>query len=119
MKINKEKLWNILEKYDKLKVIICCVPPTMNREYFEKLHGPITHEFPFIGNNIQRSLFTRLINLELKKKCIDNNFYYLDFYDFYANDEGTLKVELSDNNVHILENSIILNKLYEMIDNIN
>ena len=59
-----------------IKIIICSIPPTMDKEFYEKLHGPITHEFPFVGDNIQRSIYTKLMNNTLKKYCNLNNFYY-------------------------------------------
>lgn len=108
-----------LLNYTKIKIIICCIPPTMNQETYEDFHGPITHEFPFIGTNIERSQYTKLVNYELNKKCIENNFHFLDYYYLYTNEEGTLKEELSDSIVHILDNSLILKKLYELTDIVN
>lgn len=104
--------------YNNIKIIICCVPPQMNQQYFENLHGPITHEFPFIGTNEERINYTLLVNNELKKQCIENSFYFLDYYEYYTNNEGTLKTELSDNICHIRHNQIVLNTLNKIIDNL-
>jgi len=107
-----------LQKYNNLKIIVCCIPPPMNREYYENLHGPITHEFPFIGTNLERSNYTILMNTELQKYCEQNNFHFLNYYDDYTDINGNLKIEYSDNICHIYKNEIILEKLYYIIDNL-
>ncbi len=105
-----------LNNYNNLKIIICCIPPPMNQQYFENIYGPITHEFPFIGTNLERIEYTKKVNNLLKTKCLENSFYFLDYYNFYTNDEGTLKTELSDNICHISQNEFVLNELYKIID---
>jgi hypothetical protein len=105
------------DMYANIIIIICCIPPTMCQKYYEDLHGSITHQFPFIGNDSERILYTRLMNDVLKNKCRENNFIFLDYYDYYINDNNTLKIELSDNICHIDDNLYILNNLYNIIDN--
>ena len=73
--------------YQNIKIIICCIPPTMNQQYYENLHGPITHEFPFVGINEERIKYTLLVNDLLKKKCIEKSYYFFDYYNHYINDE--------------------------------
>jgi hypothetical protein len=107
-----------LEKFNNLKIIICCIPPPMKKEYYESIHGPITHEFPFVGTNEERSKYTTLMNNEIQKYCILNNFYFLNYFDDYADINGNIKIELSDNVCHIYKNEIILQKLYNIIDNL-
>jgi hypothetical protein len=107
-----------LKKYDKLEIIICCIPPPMNQEYYENLHGPITHQFPFVGTESERINYTILMNNKLQKYCKKNNFYFLNYYDDYKNINGNLKVEISDNICHINKNDIVLQKLYNIIDNL-
>ncbi len=107
-----------MDGYNNLKIIICNVPPTMNQQYFENIYGPITHEFPFIGTNLERANYTIKVNEMLKNKCEENNFIFLDYYNFYKNENGTIKTELTDNICHIVENNYILEKLYSIIDNL-
>ena len=111
-----DSIKNNLINYDNLKIIICCVPPQMNQQYFENIYGPITHEFPFIGTNEERIKYTNLVNSIIKNKCLENNFIFFDYYDYYENNEGTLKIELSDNICHIVKNKYILDELYNIID---
>ena len=107
-----------LEKYNNLKIIISCIPPPMNKEYYESIHGPVTHEFPFFGSNEERSKYTTLMNNEIQKYCILNNFYFLNYYDDYIDINGLLKIELSDNICHINKNDKLLDLLYKIIDNL-
>jgi hypothetical protein len=104
--------------YDNLKIIVSCVPPPISKEYYEKLHGEITHEFPFVGTDLERSEFTKNVNCEIEKKCIENCFSFLNYYDYYLNEHNTLEVKLSDNRCHILKNKFILEKLYEIVENL-
>lgn len=102
--------------YNNIKIIICCIPPTMCQSYYENLHGPITHEFPFVDSDEKRGLYTKLMNDKLKNECRKNNFIYLDYYTNYVNDINTLKIELSDNICHINDNTYILNILYNVCE---
>jgi hypothetical protein len=111
IKLNKQK-------FNNLKIIISCIPPPINKEYYENIHGPVTHEFPFLGSNYDRCEYTKRVNNLLKTKCLENSFYFLDYYNFYTNNEGTLKTELSDNICHISHNEFVLNELYKIIDNL-
>ena len=98
-----------------LKIIICCVPPPINQEKYEKIHGKITHEFPFIGSNPERILYTKEINKELENQCKSYNLYFLNYYSDYEDQDGNLKYELSDTIVHINNNEKILEKLCKLI----
>jgi hypothetical protein len=97
------------------KIILCSIIPPMKKELYEIIHGPITHEFPFIGDDNQRVTYTKLVNGLLKKYCEVNNFIFLDIYDHYCEVDGTLKYELSDKCVHIEENDHIHKKILELI----
>ena len=108
-----------IKKYNKITIIVCSIPPTMCQNYYENIHGLITHEFPFVGTDKQRGKYTLLMNEQLKKECINNNFIFLDYYDYYKSSDNLLKIELSDNICHINDNNNILNMLYTIIDNIN
>lgn len=97
------------------KIIICSVVPPIQRHIYEDVYGPVTHEFPFIGTDEERVNNTKLINSLLKSKCLEMGYIFFDFYDEYAKDDGTLRVELSDNVCHIKENTHILEKIKSII----
>ena len=98
-----------------IHIIISCVPPARNKESFESIHGEITHEYPFVGTNEERKLYAELLNKTLKDKCLQHGFYFLDYYDYYTDEENMLKYELSDTNVHIKDNVKILELLKQLI----
>jgi hypothetical protein len=98
-------------------IVICSIVPTMNKTLFESVHGPITHEFPFIGDDNERVNNTNIMNNFLKIYCEKYNYKFLDFTKEYSNSEGTLKLEDSDTIAHIINNSTIHNKLLEILYN--
>jgi len=52
---------------DNLKIIIVgVIPPTKQIDY-ETLHGPIRHEFPFIGTDEARVRYTNKVNILLEE----------------------------------------------------
>lgn len=104
---------NNITKYK--KIILCSITPPMKKELYEINHEPITHEFPFIGSDDERVIYTKLVNKLLKEYCEANNFMFLDTYDYYSEEDGTLKYELSDKCVHINDNNYINYKLGELV----
>jgi len=102
--------------YEYKKIIICSITPPMNKELHENKHGPVTHEFPFIGTDDERVIYTKLMNNLLKEHCDNNGFYFLDTYEYYADKDGLLRYELSDTICHIENNSYICYKLLELLE---
>ena len=90
-------------------VVVAVVPPTEQLDY-ERKHGPILAEHPFVGSDANRARFTVKINNLIKEYCVLNNYIYFDPYDYYTRENGCLKHELSDNTVHIGDNTHILNE---------
>ena len=101
-------------------VIVGVIPPTKQSDY-ETIHGPIQHEFPFIGSDEERARYTNKVNKLLEYHSNRNNYYYFNPYSFYTREDGTLKHELSDNLVHIGNNTFFLEEfisLYNQIYNL-
>ncbi len=109
---------NNIDKLTNIHIIVCCIPPPMNQQYYESIHGPITHNFPFVGTNDERIKYTKLVNEKLEIYCNQNNFYFLNYYDHYENSDKLLKIDLSDNCCHIQQNQHVLEELYKIIDKI-
>ena len=108
---------NTIHNSDSIKVIIFGVIPTTRQHELEKVNGPITHEFPFVGTDEERVRFSNYMNILLKKYAIDNNYYYFYHYEYCTNDDGTLKFELSDTIGHLNDNTVILNKFNDFYKN--
>lgn len=81
-------------------IVVAVIPPTRRHDY-ESRHGPITHEFPFLGTDEERVNYTILLNAELEYNCRQQGFYFFDPYEIYKNVDGTLNFDFSDNLVHI------------------
>lgn len=58
-------------------------------------------EYPHLGSDSDRKNYHEYFNKKLKEKCVENNFIFFDVYKEYSDDEGFLKKEMSDNNVHL------------------
>lgn len=105
------------KSFPHLKIIICCVPPPMDEEYYISKNGMHQNEFPFpfLGINNERIEYTCLLNRVLEAKCKIHDFYFLNYYSLYVQSDGTLKTELSDDVVHILESIPIVNMLKDIV----
>jgi hypothetical protein len=99
-------------------IIVGVIPPTKQHDY-EILHGPILHEFPFVGNDECRVRYTKKVNKLFEEFSKNNNYIYFNPYSYYERPDGTLKHELSDSNVHLGNNSVFLDKFYELYSQIN
>lgn len=100
------------------KIIITAVIPPIRRESYEDIHGPITHEYPFVGTNEERLRFTHKINRLLEFNCeklskqFGYSFHYFNPYSQYICEDGHLDYSKTDNNVHIGNNNVILEEFY-------
>ena len=97
-------------------VIVGIIPQTRQHDY-ECRHGPIRHDFPFIGTDEDRVRYTTKLNKRLEEKCIETGtgYYYFNPYEYYTREEdGTLKYELSDRIVHLEDNAYFLEKFMEL-----
>lgn len=89
----------IKQNVEQYKNITTCVynviPPT--RGFY---CGP-DHPYPFLGSDDERKMYYKYMNEKLKEFCNDYNYYFFDIYDECCDDEGFLKAEYSDGNVHL------------------
>lgn len=99
----------------KCVIVVAIIPPSVKKEY-EDVHGPITHEFPFLGTDEERCRFTLKMNQKIKEECFKYNYLYFDPFDFYKNSIGCLKYELSDTCGHIKDNAHILESFAQLLD---
>lgn len=105
-------LKNNINNHKKI-IIVAIIPPTRQIDC-ESIHGPILHEFPFIGTDEDRVRYTKKTNALIEILCYSNGYIYFNPYDYYTREDGTLKFELSDNNVHIGNNSVVLEKFMDV-----
>lgn len=88
---------NILISNIKLKhvCVFNVVPPIQRYNTWEN------PEFPYLGTDEERKEYALYFNKVLKEKCIEKGYVFFDIYDHYTDENGFLKKEMSDNNVHI------------------
>ena len=107
------------------KIIITAVIPPIRRELYENIHGPITHEYPFVGTNEERLRFTHKINTLLQFNCenlskqFGYSFHYFNPYSQYICEEGYMDYSKTDNNVHVGNNNVILEEFYIFYSKLN
>lgn len=95
-------------------IIVGIIPPTKQTDY-EIIHGPILHEFSFIGTDGDRVRYTNKVNTKLEEYAHINNYIYFNPYAFYTRPDGTLKHELSDTTVHLGDNTYLLEQFMIII----
>lgn len=108
-----------LEQLRDITVVLASIIPPVDRELYESVHGPITHEFPFEGTNQERSRFTQDLNRLLAEACQQNGWYYFDYHTIYADNHGMLRPECSDGTVHLGNNEMLRNKFQEFAKEIS
>ena len=72
--------------------------------------------YPYLGSDEERKEYTLYFNLKLKEKCVEKKYIFFDVYQHYMDENGFLRKDLSDGNVHIgngihIRNFIKENKL--------
>ncbi len=70
-------------------------------------------EYPYLGTDEERKSYVLYFNEKIKEKCIEKGYVFFNIYDKYEDENGFLKKELSDGNVHIKDGSHITNFINE------
>ena len=88
---------NISNSQLKLKNICIynVVPPIQKYNTFEN------SEYPYLGTDEERKQYTLYFNEKIKEKCIEKEYIFFDIYNNYIDENGYLRKDLSDGNVHI------------------
>lgn len=107
---------HVITKYK--AIIVCSIVPPARQSDYEAVNGPIQHEFPFVGTDEERVSYCRMLNARIEKNCQAYGYFFLNYTDFYAREDGTLRFEISDKRVHIQETSHILECLYKILHTI-
>ena len=71
------------------------VPPVQRANTLEN------PEYPYLGSDEERRKYVLYFNKNLKQRCIRHGFIFFDVYDKYIDENGFLRKDLSDGNVHI------------------
>jgi len=100
---------NITTSQLKLKNICVynVVPPIQKQNVWEN------PDQPYLGSDEERKNYVLYFNKKLKEKCVEYNYIFFDIYDKYIDDNGFLRKDLSDGNVHIWNGVYITNFINE------
>jgi len=82
------------------------VPPVQKINTWENL------EVPYLGTDEERKQYVLYFNKKLKEKCIEKEYIFFDIYNNYKDENGFLRKDLSDGNVHI-KNGIYITKFIQ------
>lgn len=93
-------------------------PPTAAKDHEQcKIHSEVTGgPIPFVGTDADRVIYRNHMNKLLKEGCSRLGYIFFNPYDTYTREDGTLKYELSDNCIHVGQNSSILSEFSKLYD---
>lgn len=83
-------------------VVVAVIPPVSQIEY-ERINGPIAHQYPFGGSDEDRGRFRRKMNIMIESSCGYYGYLYTNPYAGYEREDGMLKLELSDTSAFLLQ----------------
>ena len=107
-------LHNTIRSHKKV-IIVGVIPPIRQMDY-ESIHGPISHEFPFVGTDDARVRYTRKINTMICQLCRQYEYIYFNPYERYEREDGTLQYEYSDQVCHLGNNAFFLEEFMKLYD---
>ena len=104
-----DNIKNNVSDLENVRVCVYNVVPPLERklpEYdyirkWEKENEGVEFIFPALGDDDQRSNYTKYMNEKLKESCVENGYTFFDIYDKYCDEKGFLNVKYSDGNCHI------------------
>lgn len=98
--------------FKKIIFVVFNVPPPSNNAF--------NTQFPYYGSLEDRVHLTKLCNNILNIYCTKHNFHFLDVYNFYAQENGSLNPQLGDGNIHINvhQNQHVKDKLFVLLNNL-
>ena len=112
-----------VEQFKNLKTLIYNIVPPGNviphisqEDYVKKVLTKEKNDIPWKGSHEDRQKYHLYFNKKLKEWCIKNEYMFIDVYNHYCDNNGYLKNELSDGNVHIenptfIKNFLIMNRI--------
>jgi hypothetical protein len=79
----------------------------------QKYNTPENPEYPYLGADEERKQYVLYFNKKIKEMCIEKKYIFFDVYDKYTDENGFLRKDLSDGNVHIRDGRYITNFINE------
>lgn len=92
-------------------IIVAIIPPTARKDYEDSVPDG---GFPFVSSDEDRVRYTKSVNRHLSDLCEKYNFLFFDPYAPYTREDGCLRRELSDGNVHVGDSTHVLAKFRKL-----
>jgi len=86
------------------------VPPIQKYNTYEN------PAYPYLGTDEERKNYVLYFNKKLKERCNDKGYIFFDVYDKYTDENGFLRKDMSDGNVHIKNGIHISNFIKEKLE---
>lgn len=83
------------KKINITRIIMSVVPPCIFKTIKDN------PDYPCIGTDEERAEYTLLLNKELEDLCAINNIMFFNIYPFYADQNGSMRTDMSKDGVHI------------------
>jgi len=99
-----------VEQFNNLITIILSVVPPIT-----KIKYGINPDFPVLGEDNERIMYTQYMNLKIKEKCKEYSYLFLDVYDKYCDNQGLLELSLSDGYTHITNPKYMYEELVQLL----
>jgi len=88
---------NVLRYHNITTCIYNVVPPVRKEGMWEH------PSFPFLGTDEERKQYVFYMNKKLKEACDRRNWVFFDIFDHFRDEEGFMRKDMSDGNVHIID----------------
>jgi hypothetical protein len=96
-------------------IIVVAVPPPVDPKDHAHIH---VNPLPFEGTNSDRVIYTNTMNAMLEVACQENGYHFLNPFDFYKREDGTLNYSLSDGCIHIGKNKEFLEAFTQLYNSL-
>lgn len=102
------------------KIIVCGVGPAWDIDGTEKFIHDIYEEgnYPAIGTRECRKENRDLMNSIIKRECEINGYIFFEYPKEYCDSNGFLDRNITDDGVHIKDNSLFLESFYNLVNSI-
>lgn len=103
---------NNITSYNKI-IILAVLPPKEIDATIDP--NKYIDTFPFLGSIEKRVQYQQNINNVLQNKCSEFGYIFFNPFSPYTNDKGCLLFALSDHDVHVGDNQLILKSFVETV----
>ena len=94
-------------------IVVAVIPPTSRIDYDREVADG---SYPFESSDQDRVRYTSFVNKKLSELCQENGFTFFNPYTEYTREDGCLRRELADGNVHVGNSKYVLLHFNELME---